>query len=325
MQKIRYLEAGVSMTNNQIHYMVEVASAGSVNQAARNLFISQSSLSNAIQSVEAEFGRKIFIRSARGMSLTPFGRQFIAYITPIDQQLHQLYAMRSTELISGQSSLSIISNGFYYISDIIAELSKSCRETGLRISSREDYSGNIIDALIGREADLAIVRIWSCYRDQLFERFLSANLLYHPISEMCLGVDIGPHNPLYNSVETSITPEQLAGFPQIMDESLEYGPYADIFPRINLPVEKNRFIVNSRAATYELLDLTDGYVLNSRKSRESSYASYSGHKWRFFPLQDCSITSEIGWVTREGAPLSSEAKKFIQLLQHRLLYIDYTY
>ena len=36
------------MTNNQIHYMVEIAKAGSVNQAARNLFISQSSLSGAI-------------------------------------------------------------------------------------------------------------------------------------------------------------------------------------------------------------------------------------------------------------------------------------
>lgn len=51
------------MTNNQIHYMVEIAKAGSVNQAARNLFISQSSLSGAIQSVEAEFGRKIFARA----------------------------------------------------------------------------------------------------------------------------------------------------------------------------------------------------------------------------------------------------------------------
>ena len=74
------------MTNNQIHYMVEIAKAGSVNQAARNLFISQSSLSGAIQSVEAEFGRKIFARSVKGMALTPFGRQFIAYITPIDRQ-----------------------------------------------------------------------------------------------------------------------------------------------------------------------------------------------------------------------------------------------
>ena len=58
------------MTNNQIKYMIEVAETGSVNQAARNLYISQSALSNAIMSVEQEFGRKIFNRSSRGMMLT---------------------------------------------------------------------------------------------------------------------------------------------------------------------------------------------------------------------------------------------------------------
>ena len=35
---------GVNMTNNQIKYMIEVAETGSVNQAARNLYISQSAL-----------------------------------------------------------------------------------------------------------------------------------------------------------------------------------------------------------------------------------------------------------------------------------------
>ena len=98
------------MTNNQIKYMIEVAQTGSVNQAARNLFISQSALSNAIMSVEQEFGRKIFNRSSHGMTLTAFGKLFIAYITPIHQQLTQLYAMRSSSAGGNTPSLSIISN-----------------------------------------------------------------------------------------------------------------------------------------------------------------------------------------------------------------------
>ena len=313
------------MTNNQIRYMVEVAKAGSVNQAARNLFISQSSLSNAIQSVEAEFGRKIFNRSARGMTLTPFGRQFIAYITPIERQLRQLYAMRSDTPLSGQNTLSVISNGFYYISDIAATLGQSHREHGLRLSLWEEYSGNVSDAVANGEADLAVVRIWSCYRDQLLERFLSANLLYHPICEIHLGVDVGPKSPLYKLPDETILPSQLAGYPQIMDESLDCGPYADIFPRIGLPVERNRYVVNSRAATYELLNRTDGYVLNSRREQKAGIVACGDYKWRFLPFRDCEITSEIGWVTKEGSTLSSEAREFIQLLQKRLLYIEFAY
>ena len=144
------------MTNNQIKYMIEVAQTGSVNQAARNLFISQSALSNAIMSVEQEFGRKIFNRSSHGMTLTAFGKLFIAYITPIHQQLTQLYAMRSSSAGGNTPSLSIISNGFYYISDIVAAMGQSHQASGLRISLQEDYGGNVSDVIANGMADLGV-------------------------------------------------------------------------------------------------------------------------------------------------------------------------
>lgn len=211
------------MTNNQIHYMVEIAKAGSVNQAARNLFISQSSLSGAIQSVEAEFGRKIFARSVKGMALTPFGRQFIAYITPIDRQLQQLYSMRMTA-VSAQESLSVISNGFYYLSDIVTSMGQRRKDSGLHVFLREEYSGNVADAVMNGEADIAVVRIWSCYRDQLLERFLSSNLLYHPLCSMELGVDVGPMNPFFRSQDVDLLPEQLAGYPRSSMKALTTVP-----------------------------------------------------------------------------------------------------
>ena len=84
-------------------------------------------------SVEQEFGRKIFNRSSRGMTLTPFGKLFIAYITPIHQQLTQLYAMRNPAAAgSSTPTLNIISNGFYYISDIVAAIGRRNASQGLR-------------------------------------------------------------------------------------------------------------------------------------------------------------------------------------------------
>ena len=165
------------MTNNQIKYMIEVAQTGSVNQAARNLFISQSALSNAIMSVEQEFGRKIFNRSSHGMTLTAFGKLFIAYITPIHQQLTQLYAMRSSSAGGNTPSLSIISNGFYYISDIVAAMGQSHQASGLRISLQEDYGGNVSDVIANGMADLGVVRLWNCYRERNLESFAGAKLI----------------------------------------------------------------------------------------------------------------------------------------------------
>ena len=41
------------MTLQQLKYVLQVAKDGSINEAAKNLFISQPSLSNAIKDIEA--------------------------------------------------------------------------------------------------------------------------------------------------------------------------------------------------------------------------------------------------------------------------------
>ena len=309
------------MTNNQIKYMIEVAQAGSVNQAARNLFISQSALSNAIMSVEQEFGRKIFNRSARGVTLTSFGKLFIAYITPIHQQLSQLYAMRNLDTGGNLPTLHIISNGFYYISDIVAALGNRYAAGGLRVSIQEDYGGNMLETIANRTADLGVVRLWSCYRESSLEHYSNMKIVYHPICELQVGVDISERNPLYNTAGESVSPEELKEFPQILHESLDCGPCADIFYRLQLLPGSVRYVVDSRAALYELLDATDGYVLNSRKPsmNGNSRSDIRNHKWRFIPLRDCAIRSEIGWLMRENSVMTQEAKEFIRLLKDYLI------
>ena len=80
-------------------------------------------------------------------------------------------------------------------------------------------------------------------------------------------------------------------------------------------------VVDSRATIYELLDKTGGYVLNSRKISLDGQPRLElrHHQWRFFPLKDCSVRSEIGYLTRENTVLTPEASTFIQMLKDYLL------
>ena len=254
------------------------------------------------------------------MTLTPFGKLFIAYITPIHQQLTQLYAMRNPSAGGSFPTLNIISNGFYYISDIVAAIGRHCGSDGLRISLQEEYSGNVTDVIANGMVDLGVVRLWNCYRERNLESFSGMKLIYHPVAELQVGVDVSRRNPLYASSETEIAPEDLASYPQIMHESLDFGPYADIYSRLRLPASRVRYVTDSRAAMYELLDATDGYVLNSRKfpRNHSSRGDTSGHEWRFIPFRDCAIHSEIGWLTRENQVLSPEAREFVRMLKDYL-------
>ena len=65
------------MTLSQLSYVIAVASSSSMNEASKKLFISQPSISATIRELEEEIGINIFIRSNRGISLTPEGEEFV--------------------------------------------------------------------------------------------------------------------------------------------------------------------------------------------------------------------------------------------------------
>src|SRR5471030_3005543 len=58
------------MTLRQIRHFIAVAETGSISAAAQTAFISQSTLTLAIQQLEQEIGVSLFNRHAKGMTLT---------------------------------------------------------------------------------------------------------------------------------------------------------------------------------------------------------------------------------------------------------------
>ena len=60
------------MRIQQLHYIVKIVETGSMNEAAKQLFITQPSLSNAVRDLEREMGIKIFIRNPKGITLISF-------------------------------------------------------------------------------------------------------------------------------------------------------------------------------------------------------------------------------------------------------------
>ena len=61
------------MTLQQLHQVITIADSGSMNEAAKKLFISQPSLSATVKELEQEIGFNLFVRSNRGIIITPEG------------------------------------------------------------------------------------------------------------------------------------------------------------------------------------------------------------------------------------------------------------
>ena len=78
------------MRLEQLTIILEVARVGSMSQAAKNLSLSQPSLSTAIASLEKELGLKLFNRSSRGITPTPSGQEVLDIAQSFFDQMRQL-------------------------------------------------------------------------------------------------------------------------------------------------------------------------------------------------------------------------------------------
>lgn len=74
------------MTLKQLKYIITVAEIGNITEAAKELFISQPSLTSAIKELENEYQITIFNRSNKGIEVTPFGDEFLGYARQLLEQ-----------------------------------------------------------------------------------------------------------------------------------------------------------------------------------------------------------------------------------------------
>lgn len=71
------------MTLQNMRYIVAVAQCHSVSRAAAALYMTQSALSAAVKDAEEELGIQIFVRTNRGVTLTPDGEDCLRYCQEI--------------------------------------------------------------------------------------------------------------------------------------------------------------------------------------------------------------------------------------------------
>ncbi|WP_096704825.1 LysR family transcriptional regulator [Magnetospirillum sp. 15-1] len=90
------------MKLSQFRCFMAVAEAGSVRQAARNLNLSQSSVTKSIQQLEESLKAELFLRGSHGLSPTAVGKMLINRVKMIDGELRQI--RNDVETIHGGSS-----------------------------------------------------------------------------------------------------------------------------------------------------------------------------------------------------------------------------
>lgn len=85
------------MSLSQIRYFIAVAEEGHVGRAAQCLRVAQPAISRQIKHLEDELGTRLFVRTPRGMQLSPSGAVFLDHARGIVAGVeHATRAVRTT-------------------------------------------------------------------------------------------------------------------------------------------------------------------------------------------------------------------------------------
>lgn len=163
-------------------YAVETANIGSINKAAEILLIAQPNLSRCIKELESDLGITIFVRSSKGMLLTPEGEEFISYAKNILKQIDDVEQMYHIGKMQRQK-FSLCAPRASYISEAFAQFTNYIKEDPAEIFYNETNSHQTITHIINNEYSLGIIRYATGY-DKYFRRSLEEKgIEYELVSE----------------------------------------------------------------------------------------------------------------------------------------------
>lgn len=143
----------------QLQYALAVAREGKFSTAAESSYISQSSLSKQIKSLEEELGVELFVRSAKGATPTPAGEVFLEFATTTYRRYENLLVR--LEQYDASAQLHIRIGALPLVADygLHADLSAfQIDNMGIQIDFVERNQGEILRRMELDRLDLAILR-----------------------------------------------------------------------------------------------------------------------------------------------------------------------
>lgn len=275
-----------------------VASCGSVSQAAAQLRNNQPNLTRAIKNLEGELDCTLFLRTNRGMRLTPEGERLFAHIRVAFQQIERGEAELQEVRALRRGSVTISASEIALRGILQPVLRKFCRlhpNVALKISNHT--TPQAVEALKNGLADLAVVTTPLTPEDGLrFRRLRSVRE-----RAVCAGFP-----ELYGR---PVTPEELLRYPIVSlgAQSTSYQLYSGYFAAHGLA-----FSPDIEAATADqILPLVEAGLGIGFVTEDFLHGAPELHALEL----TCPLPArEICAVKRKGQPLSLAAQELERLL-----------
>lgn len=291
------------MTLQQMRYIDAVASCGSISEAARRMFVTQPTLTEAIRSFENELKTAVFTRSSRGVTLTREGEELLASMRQI---LADVTLMR--EKYTGKPvrlpKFSVSCQHYAFAVKAFVDTAREHMTEMCDFSMRETVTSEIFDDVTCMRSEVGVVYLSNRNTSMLEGLMRREGLQFTPLYVSKPLVYLSKTHPLAS--KTSIRPEELDPYPFIsFDQGDDNAQYFSEEVMTTLERKKN-IRVCDRATMTNLIYGLDGFTVCS----SMLLGEFNGDKFKAIPLEyDDEI--RVGFLVRSDRSLSQIAKSFI--------------
>ena len=295
------------MTLQQLKYVVMVAEKGTITEAAKKIFISQPSLTNAIRELENEMNITIFDRTNKGISVSKDGEVFLGYARQVLEQANLL-----EEKYLGKSDIKqqfcISTQHYSFAVNAFVDLIKEYGQDKYDFSLRETQTYEIIDDVARMKSEIGVLYLNDFNENVILKELKVNNLEFHELFVAKPHVFISDKHPL--AEKDSVSFNDLMPYPYLSFEQGEHNSFyysEEIFSM----EEKNKNIrVRDRSTLFNLVIGLNGYTVCSGVIDEE----LNGKNIISVPLDEAG-DMHIGYITHKKMIPSRWGATYIEALK----------
>lgn len=300
------------MTLQQLLYVLTVSDEKSMNKAAEKLFVSQPTLTSAIQSLEKELDIQIFNRTSHGVTVTQQGQEFLTYARQLYQQ-YELLKNRYEDVSLRRNKFRVSCQHYSFATKAFVDTVKKYGTSKYDFAISETKTMHVIGDVGNSLSEIGILYLSNYNRRFMMKQFDEWNLEFHKLADCDAFVYLYKGHPL--AKKKSTTYEELLPYPNM---TFDQGDNPSMYTAEEILVENEfprKIQVNDRATMLNLMRGLNGYTLCSGIiSRDLNGDDYVVVPYEA-NVENPNSMMEIGYITRKNTVLSEIGSTYIQTMK----------
>ncbi len=306
------------MTIQQMLYVLTIEEYGSMNKAAEKLYIVQPTLTSAIQELENEIGITIFMRTNKGVIVTPEGAEFLDDIRGFYRQ-YDIVMQKYKDEGSYKRKFGVSTQHYTFAVRAFVDTAKEYDMNQFDFALRETTTQNIVKDVSTLKSEIGILYISEHNKKAMNKLFNEHAVEFHSLIKCRAFVYLWHEHPLAKL--DSIGFEDLKNYPCLYFEQGENSEYlAEEILSENIYPQTIR--VTDRSTMLNLVKAMNGYTLCSG----IIWGDYNGDGYIVVPYREDeenpNSIMEIGYITKKNAVMSKIGQKYLEEIDVALAQID---